>query len=210
MSKTSFPPTRRKFANEWDEIEYLYGKLLYWFYEQENPARARPYAARLERLLQKVPDSNEAILGQECRSLLYELKGDLPKAIEHRGQEIRLIEALLRMPLDPQSKKFVLHCYDYSDLSDRLDLLAILYQDSGDLEKAILTLQGSKQLCKREGITFDGGDLLQEYVAEKQGDNEAERDRQGEPEAPRAFHALWGRRSRHTAEPSRRTSKDRE
>jgi hypothetical protein len=162
----SLPPTRRKFANDWDEVEYLYWKLLYWFYEQDNPARARGYAARLERLLPKVAGSHEAILGQECRSLLYELKGDLRNAIKHREQETRLIKRLLELAKDSPSKDFILRAYDYSDLSDRLELLAMLHHEAGELDKALAVLREAKQLCARHRLPFDGRDLLEEYLAE--------------------------------------------
>ena len=35
------PPDRRKFANEWDEIGYLYDKLLFWLYQREDVGKAR-------------------------------------------------------------------------------------------------------------------------------------------------------------------------
>ena len=57
--------------------------------------------------------------------------------------------------------------YDWSDLSDRLDLLAGLYCEAGYLDKAIRTLRQSKRLCAEHGIPFDGADMLEEYLAEK-------------------------------------------
>jgi hypothetical protein len=62
----------------------------------------------------------------------------------------------------------VLSRYGYDDLSDRLDLLAILYHDTGDLDRAIQTLRQTRQLCKRRGIVFDGLAILQEYLEEKE------------------------------------------
>jgi len=40
--KVKAPPDRRKFASAWDEIGYLYGKLLYWLYQREAAGKARP------------------------------------------------------------------------------------------------------------------------------------------------------------------------
>jgi hypothetical protein len=53
MKASPPPPGRRKFAGAWDEIGYLYDKLLYWLYERQLAAKARPYAKRLERLLRQ-------------------------------------------------------------------------------------------------------------------------------------------------------------
>jgi len=52
-------------------------------------------------------------------------------------------------------------------VSDRLDLLAALYHDGGDLDKAIATLQESKTLCCEQDIKFDADDMLQDYMKEK-------------------------------------------
>jgi hypothetical protein len=55
----------------------------------------------------------------------------------------------------------------YADLSDRLDLLAVLYHDNGDTDKAMRTILESKRLCEKHGVEFDGEDILQEYLKEK-------------------------------------------
>jgi tetratricopeptide (TPR) repeat protein len=161
------PLDRRKFANEWDEIEYLYDKILYWLYQREDAGKARPYADRLERLLPRADPKQEAILGQECWSLVFETKGDLPKAIEHRQNEIRLIRRLHEICRNKPSAHPALEDYGYNALSDRLELLATLYHAAGQLDRAIETVQESKRLCKEHGIRFDGADLLREYLEEK-------------------------------------------
>lgn len=161
------PPGRRKFASAWDEIMYLHDKLLYWLYQREDERKACPYAKRLEQLLPRATPTHEAILGEECWSLVYETKGDLAKAIKHREKEIRLIHRLHELVRKSPCDQCALEGYGYDDLSDRLDLLAILYHDSGQFDKAIRTLQESKRLCKAHGLTFDGEDMLREYVAEK-------------------------------------------
>jgi hypothetical protein len=66
----------------------------------------------------------------------------------------------------PDDAPFALR-YGTNDLVDRFDLLAMLYHDSGDLDRAILTLVRSKSLCERFGVPFEGGDLLREYLSEK-------------------------------------------
>lgn len=92
--KTKPPPHRRKFANEGDEIEYLYDKLLYWLHVRHEADKARPYAERLAKVLPKADPKNKAILGQECWSLVYEVRGNQPAAIKHREKEIDLIRQL--------------------------------------------------------------------------------------------------------------------
>jgi tetratricopeptide (TPR) repeat protein len=167
--KTKPPPDRRKFANHWDEIEYLYHKVLYWLYEREEESKARPFADRLGKVLAKADPKQEAILGQECRSLVYETKGDFPKAIAHRDQEIRLIRRLHEISLGTATEAITLRDYGYADLSARLDLLARLYHVAGQLDRAITTLEESKRLCKEHGIRFDAADMLAEYQEENRG-----------------------------------------
>ena len=161
--RSSAPIHRRKFANAWDEIGYLYDKLLYWLYCRHDTTKARLYAVRLELLLRKASPDHQAILGEECWSLIYEARGDLRAAILHRENEIRLIRQLHDMVRELPETKWLLKEYSYSDLSDRLDLLATLYHEKGDLDKATETLEESKRLCGAHGIKFDGRALLKEY-----------------------------------------------
>jgi tetratricopeptide (TPR) repeat protein len=161
------PPSRRKFYHEWDAIEYFYHKILYWFYQRRDRAQAMRFCDRLERILRRTPSAHEAILGEAAWCLLYEVKGNLPKAIHCRESEIKLIKRLWEISRGTPGEEFVFQQYDASDLSDRYDLLAILYHDAGDLDKAIQILRESEQLCKEHGIRFDGKDLMRDYLAEK-------------------------------------------
>jgi hypothetical protein len=158
--------SRRKFASEWDEIQYLRHKVVYWLYECGERAHALKFANRLNALLRKADPDQEAILGTECRALLAEAQGDLRWAIDCREREIRQRKRLEHISADSPVKHF--DGYGYSDLSDRLDQLAILYHDAGNLEKAIATLRQPEQLCQQHGLPFEGAALLQEYLA-KQG-----------------------------------------
>src|SRR5207302_7871008 len=126
-----------------------------------------PCARRLERLLRRADPDHGAIFGEECWSLIYEAKGDLRKAIEHRENEIRLIHRLYKVCMGTPDEEIALRDYRYDDLSDRMDLLAMLYHDSGDLRKAISILKKSKKLCQEHGVAFDGEDLLQDYREER-------------------------------------------
>jgi hypothetical protein len=149
--KTNPPPDRRKFADARDQIDYLYHKLLYWLFEREDRVRARAFAKRLGQLLSTSSPGHDAIFPEECWSLVFEAKEDLAGAIKHRENEVRLMKRLHEL-------------YGYDDLSDRLDLLAVLYHDSGHLDKAISTLHESRQLCEKHGIKFDGEVIIQEYL----------------------------------------------
>jgi hypothetical protein len=171
--KAKPPLKRRKFANDWDEIEYLYRKLLYWLYEREDAGKAKPYAERLKALLAATDPGHESILGEECWSLIFEARGEISKAIERRENEIRLMRRLHELASASKNKSIALEGRGYDDMSDRLDLLATLYHDHGDLDKAISILHESKRLCDSHGIEFDGQDLLDEYLAEKENSHVA-------------------------------------
>ena len=167
---TKPPPDRRRFDGRRDEMDYLQQKLLYWLYEREDRGRALPFADRLGRLLAKTAADDGAIFREECRSLICEARGDLRSAIRHRENEIRLIHRLHAIARDKAEHDLFTGLYGYDDLSDRLDLLAVLYRDNGELAKAIDTLRESKRLCKAHAIKFDGDDVLREYLIENQQD----------------------------------------
>lgn len=47
--KAEPPLQRRKFANDWDEIEYLYQKLLFWLYERADACKGWSIAVATRR-----------------------------------------------------------------------------------------------------------------------------------------------------------------
>jgi hypothetical protein len=165
--KTRPLPVRRKFADARDQIEYLRQKLLYWLYEREDASRARIYAERLARLLSRSSPGHEAILPEECWSLICESRGNMAGAIEHRENEIRLMRRLHELARTSPKRDDILRLHGYDDLCDRLELLAVLCYDDGQLDRAIEALQESKKLCKQRGVAFHGQDLHEEYLAEK-------------------------------------------
>lgn len=165
--KAKPPPKRPKSSNDWEEVEHLRQKLLYWLYGREDAGKAAPYADRLARLLPVVDAAHDALLGEECWSLIYETRSDIPKAIKYRESEIRLMRRLHDLCRDSANDSLALQDRGFGDLSDRLDLLATLYHASGNLDRAIALLRESKRLCEEHGIEFDGDDLLDEYSTEK-------------------------------------------
>jgi hypothetical protein len=164
--KTKPPPDRRKFAGLRDELDYLYNKLLYWLYEREDRQRARAFADRLAKLLTKKSPGHDAIFPEECWSLICEARQDLSGAVRHRENEIQLIKRLHEICRNDFQQDLIFRIYNYDALSDRLDLLAVLYHESGRLDQAINTLIESKQLCQEHGIRFDGADILKQIQHE--------------------------------------------
>jgi hypothetical protein len=166
--KTKPPRDRRKFANEWDEIEYLRDKLLYWLHGRAAAEKARPFADRLAQLLPKADPNREAILGEECWSLVCEAKGDLPDAIQHRANEICLIRRLHEISRNAPYEAFALQGYGHDILRDHLVLLARLYHAARQPDRALATLGEAKRVCQQHGIAFGADDLMQECQKEKQ------------------------------------------
>ncbi len=148
------------------QIDRLYDQLVTWLYERQDARRSLPIANRLERLLARFSPKPETIFIEECRSLVCEAKGDLKNAIEHRENEIRLIRRLHAVSQGTESEPYVFSQYDYTDLSKRLDILAMLCHDTGNMDKAISILYESKKLCEEHGFKFDGETLLRDYQEE--------------------------------------------
>ena len=157
----------KKAASGRDEIHRLYLELLYRFYEKEDRKKASRVAARLERALGQ--SREKSIRMEECRSLIAEVRGDVGAAIKHREREISLIKKLHRISVGKPGEAYVFREYSHADLSDRLDLLAILLHDAGRIDRAIDVLEESQRLCKEHGLKFAGKDLLRDFVKERRG-----------------------------------------
>jgi hypothetical protein len=177
---------QQKEGRQWDEIRALYDKVLYWYYEEESPVEARPFAVKLEGLLKKVSAHHETILGEECWSLIHELKGHYRQAIKYRENEIRLIKRLQELARGKANGQAIMRRYDYSDLCDRLELLAMLYHRAGNLDKAVSVLQECERLCDQHKLAFDAGDVLEAYlddIAKKNAEEEAAPKKKPKPPA---------------------------
>ncbi len=172
------PRNRNGACQVTDEIEALYHELLGAFYEDADDERARPIISRLEAALKDRPEFPDSIRGEEIHSIIAELQGDLAEAVRYREREIRKIHELHRLAEGTPGWDYVLRQYDPSDLSDRLDLLAILYANQGDFQRAIATLQESKQYCESHRIAFDGQDCLDDFTLTRvHADQEAQQTR---------------------------------
>jgi hypothetical protein len=158
---------RRKPIDLPKEIGRLYDKLVYWLYQRQSTDRALPLANRLAQLLPQGKQEIGSIFAEDCWSLIHEAKGDLAKAIEHRRKEVRLIRRLHRTSEKTASADYVFRQYGYDDLRDELTVLAMLYHDCGNLDRALKALREAKRLCQQHALEFDAEDLLDEYLEEK-------------------------------------------
>ena len=145
-----------------EALESLYLDFIKKFYEDQDHQTAEKLAVRLEKELDKSPDHAASIRGEEIRSLIAELRGELTDAIRSREAEIRRILELHAAAANTPDWTFVSQQYDFSDVSDRLDLLAMLYDQHGDSDRAVATLIESKRYCEAHRIPFDSQDLLDE------------------------------------------------
>ncbi len=164
--KSETRPESKTAAAEPDDIDALYVELLDRYFDRGDRRGAARTAARLESALAADPDASGSIRGDEIRSLIAELRGEIAEAIRFRESEIRKILELHSMARDTPSWPFVLRRYDFGDVGDRLDLLANLYAKSGDRERAIATLEESKLFCQFHRVPFDGQDMLDELRRE--------------------------------------------
>ena len=140
----------------------LYSEFLRLFYDEGDRRGARKIAPRLVAFLNAEPEFAASIRGEEVRSLLAELRGDFLEAIRSREAEVRKILELHALALKDSTWEYVSRQYDHADVSDRLDILAILYDRVGDLTRAKATLQESRDYCASHGIPFDGQEILDE------------------------------------------------
>lgn len=143
-------------------MEDMYHEFLQLFYEDDNRKEAERVARLLEKAYHDYPQFNESIRSEEIRSLIAELRGDFAAAIHSREAEIRKIFELHSMSINTPHWKDMLSIYGFGDISDRLDLLGLLYDQHGELDRAIAVLEESKHFCKAHKIPFDGQDILDE------------------------------------------------
>jgi tetratricopeptide (TPR) repeat protein len=149
-------------------IDRLYDQLSDSIDKHPGSAQTLTLANQLEVTLSEAKDKDVgAIFGEECRALIHEAKGNVQNAINHREDEIRLIRRLHKISRNSPGEAFAFGQYGFSDLRDRLELLAVLYHDSGQLAKALSALEEAKQLCLDHDIPFDAEDVLREYSEER-------------------------------------------
>jgi hypothetical protein len=159
-----------------DALEDLYLNFLNCFYGKQDHPASRKLAAQVEAELARRADLSESIRGDELRSLLFELRGNLASAIQSRQSEIRRILELHSVAWGTPGWNYVFKQYDYGDIADRLDLLATLHAQAGDHREAVRILEESRSFCASHGIPFDGEDLLKDYAEAASEEVSSERD----------------------------------
>jgi hypothetical protein len=145
-----------------NEMDGLFLRLVKHCYVKKNRASAEKVALQIEKLLPAYPEFAGSIRGEEVRSLIAELRGDLLEAVRSREAEIRKILELHALSVNTPDWQYVSRQYDFTDVSDRLDLLAVLYDQMGELDRAIAVLEESKEYCAAHRIPFDGHDIFEE------------------------------------------------
>jgi hypothetical protein len=148
-------------------VRKLYLDLLEALYERNDIVDSKRFADRLESLVVTDASFAGSIFLDEIRSLIAEARGDLGEAIRCREREIRKLFELHTLSVGTPGQDYVLREYDHSDVSDRLDILASLYAEQGDLGQAIETLKDSKRYCAAHEIPFDGEEMLTELEKER-------------------------------------------
>ncbi len=158
-------------------LNSLYIEFLKRFYDQGDREQAGKIAARLEKILARSAETANSIRGEEIRSLIAELRGNYAEAIRSREAEIRKILELHSLAVGTPNWDYVSRQYDFSDVSDRLDLLAILYDQHGESDRARAVLVESKQYCEAHHVPFDGQDLLNELEQAERAENRSAKPR---------------------------------
>lgn len=146
------------------DLEKIYLDFLRSFYEAEDLPRSRRIAKQVKIELARRPDLAESIRGDELRSMVAELDGDVASAIKYRENEIRRILELHSLVKDSPGWTYVFSEYDYKDISDRIDILAYLYSQIGDYGQAVELLKESQRFCASHGVVFDAEDMLEEFT----------------------------------------------
>ena len=124
--------------------------------------RSHELASELETKIAASGEFEGSAREEEIRSLIAELREDFAEAARSREAKIRKILELHALTVNTPSWDYISKRYDYSDVSDRLDILATLYNKQGQIDPAISTLLESRAYFLSHQIPFDGEDILNE------------------------------------------------
>jgi hypothetical protein len=141
---------------KWAEAKNLYVQLLQSFYERNEKAKTKSFALSLLRLIDTLDPSSKTLPGNEYRALIAEIDGDVDEAIRYREVLVSKIDEYARTH---RLKDIAIEPGDYAD---QLDLLAILYCQSGRLSDAETAIEKSASICQEAGVPFDGKDVLKQ------------------------------------------------
>ena len=145
-------PTRKKFASLADEAEYLYDKAGFWMYERHQYYRARPFVRRLNAIMASWDNDRNLIPHAEVMALIADFNGDLDAKIKHTKTKISLLNTLLFGAPEVDA-------YDWADLLDEMELLAIFLEESNQRAKALDMVDDCKVFARKHKLKFDEGSL---------------------------------------------------
>jgi Zn-dependent peptidase ImmA (M78 family)/O-acetyl-ADP-ribose deacetylase (regulator of RNase III) len=184
--------------NKWTELEAIYAKAVSVLGEMPREQAASSIDLdRFEELLRNTSADESSIFRHECLSIAGELRGDLSAAVNHRRIAVSLINRLLESAAEAGNSSAVAEAYDYSDLVDQMDLLAILLYDAGMLDDAITVLSESNAICESHKLEFSGAELLRSYQTRRIAQMQASVESAKEISAPSTRIAGPARRWTH-------------
>jgi len=152
-SKTKSPKSTTKAVDVWGELDKVCRKLHSYLYGKQDKASAKRYQARLEKILERLPANDSAILREEGAALLGELKSDIGSAISHRRREIELMTAFQASvrdsvaagEYDAAMEVSILAGRDAAALAERQAILHGLEKRMLSQKKALAIPNGSKR-----------------------------------------------------------------
>jgi hypothetical protein len=122
----------------WCDLARLCRAIRNSWYPVRGTASGERYARRLGRILERIPDDDQAIIRQEALAWLHQLRGDYAAAIRHRREEIRLIEflhgdvqrSLESGEYDHGTARYALQGRELRNLRDRRAILRALEEEA--------------------------------------------------------------------------------
>lgn len=149
---------RRRFRSVLDELQYLEQRLMFWLYERMRPSRARPFAERMARLLRRVPDQKNTIIGSGRYALVAEARGRWGEFAEHTWRQLRLLD---RLSKTRNGSRLVLPGF----VIVTLESLGDAYIKVGDRPRALAAFARAKKLSRIHKIPFEREWLVEQANA---------------------------------------------
>jgi tetratricopeptide (TPR) repeat protein len=142
------PEDRDSFIHEWDEIKYLNEKMDYWFTYRQDKEKAKQFYEKLKKIVLENDEQKESILGVDSLLMLARFEGNIEKEIYYNKLSINLVTKLLNLgeAVDP---------YTWEDVLDSMELLATLYEENGQRDKALAIVEECFELSKKHNLHFD-------------------------------------------------------
>lgn len=141
------PKTRKRFRSVLDELSYLNERLMYWLYRRSQPGRARPFAARMQRLLPKARGLKRSLVGSGYYALVAEAFGRWDDVAKYTKLEIQFMDRLRRMK---EGRPLV----GIGFLASTLGNLGYALIEIGDGKGALRALRRSQRLCRTHGLPY--------------------------------------------------------